>query len=48
LPALDATIGPLGGVWLYQTYGAAAPFYTNRILLALLAFLRPPADSHVP
>ncbi len=50
---LGATIGPLGGAWLYQTYGAAAPFYANGIILALcalalLAFLRPPADQHVP
>jgi len=45
---LGATIGPLGGAWLYQTYGAQAPFYANGIILALcalvlLAFLKVPA-----
>ncbi len=35
--ALGATIGPLGGAWLYQTYGEAIPFYTNGIILALCA-----------
>ena len=34
---LGATIGPLGGAWLYQTYGAGAPFYANGIILALCA-----------
>jgi MFS transporter, DHA1 family, multidrug resistance protein len=50
---LGATVGPLGGAWLYQSYGAAAPFYANGVILALcalvlLAFLRPPANQHVP
>ncbi len=44
---LGATIGPLGGAWLYQTYGAAIPFYANGIILGvcalvLLIFLRIP------
>ena len=34
---LGATIGPLGGAWLYQAYGAPAPFYANGIILALCA-----------
>jgi DHA1 family multidrug resistance protein-like MFS transporter len=34
---LGATIGPLGGAWLYQTYGQAIPFYANGIILALCA-----------
>jgi MFS transporter, DHA1 family, multidrug resistance protein len=34
---LGATIGPLGGAWLYQAYGAQAPFYANGIILALCA-----------
>lgn len=34
---IGATIGPLGGAWLYQTYGAASPFYVNGIILALSA-----------
>ena len=47
---LGATIGPLGGAWLYQSYGAAAPFYANGILLALCAavlwaFLKVPGRS---
>jgi MFS transporter, DHA1 family, multidrug resistance protein len=32
---LGATIGPLGGAWLYQTFGAQAPFYANGVILAL-------------
>jgi DHA1 family multidrug resistance protein-like MFS transporter len=45
---LGATIGPLAGAWLYQSYGAPAPFYANGIILAicagvLAAFLRVPA-----
>lgn len=49
---LGATIGPLGGAWLYQTYGAARPFYANGIILAvsavvLLIFLKPPAAQPV-
>jgi predicted MFS family arabinose efflux permease len=36
---LGATIGPLGGAWLYQTYGAPAPFYANGIILALCALV---------
>ena len=34
---LGATIGPLGGAWLYQTYGQAIPFSANGIILALCA-----------
>ncbi|MBN1955945.1 MAG: MFS transporter [Anaerolineae bacterium] len=34
---LGATIGPLGGAWLYQHQGARWPFYTNGIVLALCA-----------
>ncbi len=52
---LGATIGPLGGAWLYQTHGAAIPFYANGIILALcalvlLVFLRTPPlfDRHNP
>jgi hypothetical protein len=36
---LGATIRPLGGAWLYQTYGAPAPFYANGIILALCALV---------
>jgi MFS family permease len=36
---LGATIGPLGGAWLYQTYGAAMPFYANGIILATCALV---------
>jgi len=32
---LGATVGPLGGAWLYQTFGAQAPFYANGAILAL-------------
>jgi len=44
---LGAAIGPLGGSWLYQTFGARAPFYANGVILALCAvvlmlFLRIP------
>lgn len=47
---LGATIGPLGGAWLYQTVGARAPFYANGVILALcglvlLVFLRIPAPQ---
>jgi MFS family permease len=47
---LGATIGPIGGAWLYQTVGARAPFYANGIVLALCAgvlaaWLRVPALS---
>lgn len=34
---LGATIGPLGGAWLYQTHGESIPFYANGIILALCA-----------
>jgi MFS family permease len=34
---LGATIGPLGGAWLYQQQGARWPFYANGIVLALCA-----------
>lgn len=45
---LGATIGPLGGTWLYQHCGARAPFYANGGVLALCAiaiwiWLRVPA-----
>jgi MFS family permease len=36
---LGATIGPVGGAWLYQTVGARAPFYANGIVLALCALV---------
>jgi MFS family permease len=47
---LGATIGPLGGTWLYQRFGAPAPFYANGVILALcavvlLAFLRIPTKK---
>ena len=47
---LGATIGPLGGAWLYQHLGANTPFYANSALLALCAlllalFLRLPAGT---
>jgi MFS family permease len=32
---LGATIGPLGGAWLYQHRGVQWPFYANGIVLAL-------------
>jgi DHA1 family multidrug resistance protein-like MFS transporter len=34
---LGATIGPLGGAWLYQHHGVQWPFYANGIVLALCA-----------
>jgi MFS family permease len=34
---LGATIGPLGGAWLYQYRGVGWPFYANGIVLALCA-----------
>ena len=45
---LGAAIGPLGGTWLYQNYGAAMPFYANGFILAasalmLLFFMKIPA-----
>ncbi len=36
--SLGAALGPLGGAWLYQSYGQAIPFYANGIILALCAF----------
>jgi hypothetical protein len=36
---LGATIGPLGGTWLYQQLGTSAPFYANSALLGLCALL---------
>jgi MFS family permease len=36
---LGATIGPLGGAWLYQTYGAGTPFYVNGLILASCALI---------
>jgi MFS family permease len=47
---LGATIGPVGGAWLYQTIGPRAPFFANGIVLALCAgvlgvWLRVPAVS---
>jgi MFS family permease len=46
---LGATIGPLGGAWLYQTFGSAIPFYANGLILALCAgilliFLKVPSQ----
>jgi hypothetical protein len=45
---LGATIGPVGGAWLYQTVGTQAPFFANGIVLAVCAgvlgvWLRVPA-----
>jgi MFS family permease len=34
---LGATIGPLGGAWLYQHQGVQWPFYANGVVLALCA-----------
>jgi MFS family permease len=50
---LGATIGPLAGAWLYQTYGVQAPFYANGIVLTLcaailLVFLRIPSQATHP
>lgn len=47
---LGATIGPIGGTWLYQAVGPRAPFFVNGIVLALCAgvlgiWLRVPALS---
>jgi MFS family permease len=47
---LGATIGPVGGAWLYQAIGPSAPFFANGIVLALCAgvlavWLRVPAVS---
>jgi MFS family permease len=47
---LGATLGPLGGAWLYQVYGPAMPFYANGIILGLCAvvlliFLKIPSIS---
>jgi MFS family permease len=44
---LGVTLGPLGGAWLYQYYGAAMPFYANGVILGfcalvLLIFLKIP------
>jgi MFS transporter, DHA1 family, multidrug resistance protein len=36
---LGATIGPLVGAWLYQTYGPGMPFYANGFVLALCAII---------
>lgn len=50
---LGATIGPLGGAWLYETFGPRAPFYANGVILALcglllLLFLRIPQVEAEP
>jgi MFS family permease len=47
---LGATIGPIGGAWLYQAVGPKIPFYANGIVLVLCAgvlalWLRVPAVS---
>jgi MFS family permease len=47
---LGATIGPIGGAWLYQAVGPKVPFFVNGIVLALCAmvlalWLRVPAVS---
>ena len=34
---LGATVGPLGGAWLYENLGPAAPFYANGLILAACA-----------
>jgi MFS family permease len=54
---LGAAIGPLGGTWLYQSFGTHVPFYANGVILALcalvlLGFLRipvgkPPAGGQI-
>ncbi len=36
---LGATIGPFGGAWLYQSIGAASPFYVNGVILGACALL---------
>ena len=36
---LGATIGPFGGAWLYQSIGAASPFYANGVILGACALL---------
>jgi len=36
---LGATIGPLGGAWLYVRVGASMPFYANGLILAACAVL---------
>lgn len=36
---LGATVGPLGGAWLYQTWGDRAPFYANGAILGLCALV---------
>jgi MFS family permease len=36
---LGATIGPIGGTWLYAQIGAGVPFYANGIILAACAVL---------
>jgi hypothetical protein len=40
---LGATIGPLGGGWLYQHRGVQCPFYANGIVLCL--WLQVPGHS---
>ncbi len=47
---LGATLGPLGGAWLYQAFGSSMPFYVNGVILALCLlvlwfFLKIPARS---
>jgi MFS family permease len=47
---LGATVGPVGGAWLYQIVGPRAPFFVNGIALALCAgvlgvWLRVPSVS---
>jgi len=47
---LGATIGPLGGTWLYQTFGETSPFIANGFILAacaliLLVYLKIPSNS---
>ncbi len=36
---IGATIGPLGGAWLYQMYNLGIPFMLNGIILAICAVL---------
>lgn len=36
---IGATIGPLGGAWLYQTYGAGMPFLVNGVILVVSAVI---------
>jgi MFS family permease len=34
---IGATVGPVGGAWLYERFGVSTPFYANGVVLALCA-----------